>query len=67
VLEALDRISAETGAPLAAIALAWTNAQPGVIATLASATSVEQLDELARSMELSLTPEQIQLLDEASA
>ena len=66
-LEALDRISAETGAPLAAIALAWTNAQPGVIATLASATNVEQLDELARSMELSLTPEQIQLLDEASA
>ncbi|MFL6786028.1 MAG: aldo/keto reductase [Sphingomicrobium sp.] len=67
VLDALDRISAETGAPLAAIALAWTNAQPGIVATLASATNVNQLEELARSMELSLTGEQIRLLDEASA
>ena len=34
------RDAAETGAPLAAIALAWTMAQPGIVATLASATSV---------------------------
>src|SRR5437868_5156715 len=43
VLAALDQVSAETGAPLAAVALAWTNAQPGITATLASATSLEQL------------------------
>jgi aryl-alcohol dehydrogenase-like predicted oxidoreductase len=67
VLEALDRVSADTGAPLAAIALAWTNAQPGITATLASATSSEQLGELMHSMELSLTAEQIALLDQASA
>jgi aryl-alcohol dehydrogenase-like predicted oxidoreductase len=67
VLEALDRVGAETGAPLAAVALAWTNAQPGITATLASATSVEQLSELTRSMDLRLTPEQLRLLDEASA
>ena len=29
VLEALDRVSADTGAALATIALAWTSAQPG--------------------------------------
>lgn len=67
VLEALDDVHAETGAPVAAIALAWTNAQPGVVATLASATSVAQLQELAEAMELKLTPEQITRLDEASA
>jgi aryl-alcohol dehydrogenase-like predicted oxidoreductase len=67
VLQALDRVGAETGAPLAAVALAWTNAQPGITATLASATSVEQLSELTRSMDLRLTPEQLRLLDEASA
>jgi aryl-alcohol dehydrogenase-like predicted oxidoreductase len=67
VLAALDRISGETGAPLAAIALAWTNAQPGITATLASATSLNQLTELTASMHLNLTPEQIRLLDEASA
>src|SRR5689334_17087393 len=67
VLEALDQIAAETGAPLAAVALAWTNAQPGITATLASATSVAQLRELTRSMDLNLNAEQIALLDAASA
>ena len=67
VLAALDQISAETGTPLSAVALAWTNAQPGVVATLASATSVDQLAELTASMQLQLSAEQIARLDEASA
>jgi len=67
VLEALDSVHAETGAPLAAIAIAWTNAQPGISATLASATSVEQLDQLTAAMNLTLTREQIARLDAASA
>jgi aryl-alcohol dehydrogenase-like predicted oxidoreductase len=67
VLAALDRISAETGAPLPAIALAWTNAQPGIVATLANATSTEQLAELTASMHLQLAPEHLALLGEASA
>lgn len=67
VLAELDRISAETGAPLAAIALAWTNAQPGITATLASATNVDQLGELIQSMNLVLTPDQMQSLSDASA
>jgi len=66
VLAALDQISAETSAPLAAIALAWTNAQPSVVATLASATGEGQLAELTASMRLQLSAEQIALLDEAS-
>ena len=66
-LAALDRIHAETGAPLAAIALAWTNAQPGIVATLASATSVSQLDELMEAISLELSADQLRLLDEASA
>jgi aryl-alcohol dehydrogenase-like predicted oxidoreductase len=67
VLSALDQVSAEIGAPLAAVALAWTNAQPGIVATLASATSIGQLRELLQSTELTLSPDQIRLLDEASA
>ena len=66
VLEALDRVAAETGAALATIALAWTIAQPGITSTLASATSVEQLKQLIAAMHLRLTPEQLSLLDEAS-
>lgn len=67
VLSVLDEIHAETGAPLAAIALAWTNAQPGIAATLASATSVEQLNEQLVALNLGLTADQIARLDEASA
>jgi aryl-alcohol dehydrogenase-like predicted oxidoreductase len=67
VLEALDRVAGETGRPLATIALAWTMAQPGITAALASATSLEQLSELIAAMELKLTADQIARLDAASA
>ncbi len=67
VLEALDQISAETGAALATIALAWASSRPGIATTLASATSVEQLQELTAAMSLELTPAQLASLDEASA
>jgi aryl-alcohol dehydrogenase-like predicted oxidoreductase len=67
VLEALDRVAAETGAALATIAIAWTNAQPGITSTLASATSARQLEESLAALRLRLTPDQIKLLDEASS
>jgi aryl-alcohol dehydrogenase-like predicted oxidoreductase len=67
VLEALDRVATETGAALATIALAWTNAQPGITSTLASATSVGQLKQSIAAMHLRLAPEQLELLDEASS
>ena len=67
VLEALDRVAAETGAALATIALAWTNAQPGITSTLASATSVDQLGQSIAAMHFRLTPKQLALLDEASS
>jgi aryl-alcohol dehydrogenase-like predicted oxidoreductase len=67
VLEALDQIAAETRASLAAVALAWTNSQPGITATLASATSLKQLKELTQALSLELTPDQLGRLSEASA
>ena len=45
VLAALDEVAAETGAALATVALAWTMAQPGITAPIASATSLDQLRE----------------------
>lgn len=67
VLAELDAIAAETGAALATIALAWIMAQPGIVAALASATSVTQLAELTAAMRLTLTPDQLDRLDAASA
>jgi len=67
VLAAMDRVAEETGASLAQIALAWSAAQPGIAAPIASATSVEQVDELLGAMALALTDEQLALLDHAAA
>jgi aryl-alcohol dehydrogenase-like predicted oxidoreductase len=66
VLAALDEIAAETGASLATIALAWTKAQPGVTAPIASATSLEQFKDLAAALTLELTTAQIEALNAAS-
>jgi aryl-alcohol dehydrogenase-like predicted oxidoreductase len=67
VLEALDVIAAEAGAALGTVALAWTMAQPGITAALASATSLEQLEQLTAALHLMLTPDQAARLDAASA
>jgi len=67
VLKAMDEVAAETGATLAQIALAWLAAQPGITAPIASATSVEQLEELLPAMDLTLSAAQLDKLDAAGA
>lgn len=66
VLRALDDVAAETGAPLSKIALAWTAAQPGVTAPIASATTRAQVDELVGCMSLDLSADQVARLDAAA-
>lgn len=65
ILEAMDRIVAQRGVAHAEVAIAWINAQPGIAAPVASATSPEQLDTLARGARLVLSDEEIALLDTA--
>ncbi len=67
ILAVIDEVAAEAGATCAQVALAWTAAQPGVTAPLASATGLAQLQELLAGMELRLTPDQLGRLDRASA
>jgi hypothetical protein len=67
VLEALDEIAAETGEALATISLAWLMAQPGITAALASATTLDQLQQLTAAMDLTLSPDQLARLNAASA
>ncbi|QIL01991.1 aldo/keto reductase [Sphingomonas sinipercae] len=67
ILEALDAVAVESGASLAAIALAWTMAQPAITAPIASATSLSQAQELVAALNLQLTPAQLDRLDAASA
>nr|WP_294847766.1 aldo/keto reductase [uncultured Sphingomonas sp.] len=66
VLAALDEIAGQTHESIAAVALAWLKVQPGIGAPIASATSVEQIDELLAGMRLKLTVEQVEYLTQAS-
>lgn len=66
ILGALDQVAARTGASCAEIALAWVAAQPGVTAPIASATNLDQLASLVRAAELSLSPEDLEILNKAS-
>lgn len=67
ILTALDAVSEQHHVTPTQVALAWNLSQPGITAPIASATSVEQLDELAKALELRLSAEDNRVLDEASA
>jgi aryl-alcohol dehydrogenase-like predicted oxidoreductase len=65
ILVEMDRIAAETGASLPAIALAWLLRQPGIPAPIASARTVEQLEQMLEFTRLELTQEQLERLTAA--
>ena len=67
MLAALEDVSAETGAALASVALAWTAAQPTITAPIASATSLEQAEQLIAALTLELTSDQLERLTAATA
>jgi len=66
ILRALDSVARDTSATPAQVSLAWLIAR-GVTAPIASATSVEQLEELVGATRLTLDAAALAKLDEASA
>jgi aryl-alcohol dehydrogenase-like predicted oxidoreductase len=67
ILAALDQLAADHGATPAQVALAWLMARPSITAPIASATSVEQLQELLGVAQLTLGENEIAQLDLASS
>ena len=67
VLAALDAAAARLSATPAQVALAWQMARPGITAPIASATSLEQWQELAGAAALVLDAATVAELDRASA
>lgn len=66
ILGALDDVAARLDATPAQVALAWVMARPSVTAPIASATSVEQLEELTGAARLELDEAALDRLSEAS-
>ncbi len=67
VLKALDEVSARFKAKPAQVALAWLSARPSIAAPIASATTLEQIEDLFASARLKLDADAIKALDAASA
>jgi aryl-alcohol dehydrogenase-like predicted oxidoreductase len=66
-LQALDQVAEKRQATPAQVALAWLIARPSITAPIASATSVDQLNDLVRATALELDTTSIELLNKASA
>jgi aryl-alcohol dehydrogenase-like predicted oxidoreductase len=67
ILAALDKVARQHGLTPVKIALAWLIAQPSITAPIASATSLEQLQELIEATAVELDESSMDLLKEASA
>jgi aryl-alcohol dehydrogenase-like predicted oxidoreductase len=66
ILAALDDVARRHSASVASVALAWQIARPSITAPIASATTVDQLNELAAATRLKLDQAAIDQLNTAS-
>jgi aryl-alcohol dehydrogenase-like predicted oxidoreductase len=67
VLSAMDEVAAAHDVRLACVAIAWLLTRPGIVAPIASATSIAQLADLTAGATLQLTPDEVGALDDASS
>jgi aryl-alcohol dehydrogenase-like predicted oxidoreductase len=67
ILEALDQAAEQYNSTPAGVSLAWLLARPSITAPIASATSVEQLNDLIEGTKIRLDQASIDLLNKASA
>ena len=67
ILDALDEVAAKYDSTPARVALAWVIARPSITAPIASATSLDQLNDLIAATKLQLDDDSLELLNRASA
>jgi aryl-alcohol dehydrogenase-like predicted oxidoreductase len=67
ILDAVEKVAKQHSAAPASIAIAWLLHRPSVTAPIASATNLKQLEPILRSVEIKLTPQEIELLNVVSA
>jgi aryl-alcohol dehydrogenase-like predicted oxidoreductase len=67
ILAALDQVAARYKSTPGKVAIAWLLARPSITAPIASATNVEQLQDLLDATRLELDPSAVRTLTDASA
>ena len=65
VVDRLNEVAGERGAPPAQVALAWLLHKPGVTAPIVGATKVGHLEDALAATEFELSPDEIARLEEA--
>jgi 1-deoxyxylulose-5-phosphate synthase len=63
VVEAVKRVAEARGQSAAEVSLAWLLSKPAVVAPIIGATKREHLEAALRSLDVRLTPEEIQVLE----
>jgi len=66
IIETLDRVAQQYNMTPVKVALAWLISHPSITAPIASATNLEQLNELIEATTIELNPSVIDLLNRAS-
>lgn len=67
VIEAAAAIADELGTSTAAVSLAWLRAREGTVVPILGARRVEHLEKNLAALDVTLSPEQLRVLDEVSA
>ncbi|MEX0727471.1 MAG: aldo/keto reductase [Planctomycetaceae bacterium] len=62
-LEAIERLAAELGVPVARYALAWTLSQPAMSSLVVGAKRIEQIEDAVATLDVPIPPEHLQQID----
>jgi aryl-alcohol dehydrogenase-like predicted oxidoreductase len=63
VIEAVRKVASELGVSPSEVALAWLLQRPGVSAPIVGATRIEHLESAVRSLDVSLSEEQVRAVE----
>lgn len=64
IIYRVAEVAEKRGLPMAQVALAWMLAKPYITAPIVGATKLEQLEQAVGALDVQLTPEEIQYLEE---
>ncbi|WP_062466595.1 aldo/keto reductase [Demequina maris] len=64
VVDAVERVAAERGVPMSQVALAWVLRNPVVSAPIVGATKPHHLDDAAAAVDLEISTDEVQALEE---
>ena len=66
IIDVLQKVAKELDSDVSTVALAWVQSRPGISSTIVGARTMEHLHANLKALDLHLSPQQIEALNEAS-